>query len=96
MASRSRGEAVAPLDAAAVDIFIGGKRVLVMRVCYSDCERHTKHSHSGCISPLCMRSIGWRCIADAARFDEFRPIDMASAGLRITGIELVSSMVVVQ
>ena len=44
-------------------------------------------------SPLCMRSMGWRCIADAARLDAFSPEDMASEGLRITGMELVSDMV---
>jgi hypothetical protein len=38
--------------------------------------------------------MGWRCIAEAARLDEFRPIAMALAGLRITGMELSSSMVV--
>jgi hypothetical protein len=40
-------------------------------------------------SPLCILSIGWRCTAAAARLDEFNPLDMASAGLRITGIELL-------
>ena len=39
--------------------------------------------------PLCILSIGWRCCAAAARLEEFNPLDMASAGLRITGIELL-------
>jgi len=39
--------------------------------------------------PLCILSIGWRCIAAAAGSEEFKPLDMASAGLRITGMELL-------
>jgi len=45
-------------------------------------------------SPLCILSIGWRCNAAAARLEEFNPLDMASAGLRITGIELLMLSVV--
>lgn len=33
--------------------------------------------------------MGWRCTAAAARLEEFNPLDIASAGLRITGIELL-------
>mmetsp|Transcript_559 Transcript_559/g.1289 ORF Transcript_559/g.1289 Transcript_559/m.1289 type:complete len:83 (+) Transcript_559:552-800(+) len=33
--------------------------------------------------------MGWRCIADAARLEEFRPADMASEGLRMMGMELL-------
>jgi hypothetical protein len=38
-------------------------------------------------------SMGWRWIADAARFDEFNPADMTSEGLRITGMELLSVII---
>jgi hypothetical protein len=39
--------------------------------------------------------MGWRCIAEYARFDEFKPVDIALAGFRITGIELLASSIVV-
>ena len=45
-------------------------------------------------SPLCILSMGWRCIADAARFEEFNPLDIASDGFRITGMELLMSSVI--
>ena len=40
--------------------------------------------------------MGWRCIADAARLLEFKPVDIASEGLRITGMELLMSDMVVE
>jgi hypothetical protein len=46
-------------------------------------------------SPLCIRSMGWRCIADAARFDEFSPLDIASEGFLITGMELSMPSVII-
>ena len=39
--------------------------------------------------------MGWRCIADAARFEEFNPLDIASDGFLIAGMELLMSSVIV-
>lgn len=76
---------MAPFAAAAVHF--GVYKVL-------EWARYKSWKHGMIVSPLCMRSMGWRCIAEAAKFDELRPDDMALAGLRITGMELLVSSIV--
>jgi hypothetical protein len=39
--------------------------------------------------------MGWRCIADAAKFEEFNPLDIASEGFLITGMELSMPSVII-
>ena len=85
MSSRSSGDSVAPLDEVAMIIH-------EFKFRNHDCIFSTCRTYAAANSPLCILSIGWRCTAAAARLDEFSPLDMASAGLRITGMELLMSL----